>query len=54
MEQANSARASVVVFVGGDEEKQGNVKIRNMKSGEENVVAGSELLPSLAQCLHVV
>jgi histidyl-tRNA synthetase len=47
MEQANSARASLVVFVGGDEEKQGNVKIRNMRSGQEVIVAGSELIPFL-------
>jgi histidyl-tRNA synthetase len=47
MEQANSARASMVVFVGGDEEKQGNVKIRNMRSGQEVIVAGSELIPFL-------
>jgi histidyl-tRNA synthetase len=43
MEQANSARATLVVFVGGDEEKLGKVKVRNMKSGEEAVIAGSEL-----------
>jgi histidyl-tRNA synthetase len=42
MEQANSARATLVVFVGGEEEKQGNFKVRNMKSGEEAIIAGSE------------
>jgi histidyl-tRNA synthetase len=47
MEQANSARASMVVFVGGDEEKQGNVKVRNMRSGQEMIVSGTELIPFL-------
>jgi histidyl-tRNA synthetase len=51
MEQANCARAALVVFVGGDEEKQGTVRIRNMKSGEEAVIASAELLSYLAKCL---
>ena len=52
MEQANSARAVLVVFVGGDEEKQGNLRIRNMKSGDEAVIAGSELIAVLKKGLE--
>jgi histidyl-tRNA synthetase len=51
MEQANSARATFVVFVGGDEETQGNVRIRNMKSGDETVVAALELVPYVLRSL---
>jgi histidyl-tRNA synthetase len=51
MEQANSARAVLVVFIGGDEEKSGTVKVRNMQSGAETVVAVSEMLPHLKKCL---
>jgi histidyl-tRNA synthetase len=51
MEQANSARAAFVVFVGGDEETQGNVRIRNMKSGDETVVAALELVPYVSRYL---
>ncbi len=52
MEQANCAHAASVVFVGGDEEKQGKVKIRNMASGEEAVISGSELIAFLKKNLE--
>jgi histidyl-tRNA synthetase len=51
MEQANGARAALVVFVGGDEEKQGNVRIRNMKSGDEAVISAMELAPYILRSL---
>jgi histidyl-tRNA synthetase len=47
MEQAHGARAACVVFIGGDEEKQGMVKVKDMKTGEETLVALSQLLPEL-------
>ena len=52
MEQANSAHASMVVFVGGDEEKQGHLKVRNMKSGVEAVIAASKLVVYLQDALQ--
>jgi histidyl-tRNA synthetase len=51
MEQANSARATLVVFVGGEEEHLGNVRVRNMKSGEETVLHFPELVPYLLRSL---
>jgi histidyl-tRNA synthetase len=51
MEQANAARASMVVFVGGDEEKQGTVKVRNMATGNEAVIAAMELTAFLKKSL---
>ncbi len=38
MKLADAARAEIVVFTGGDEEKEGKIKIRNMSSGEETVI----------------
>lgn len=38
MKLADSARAKIVLFVGGDEEKEGKLKIRNMVSGEEKLI----------------
>jgi histidyl-tRNA synthetase len=54
MEQANGARATIVVFVGGDEEKSGLVKVRNMTSGDEAVIAGSEVVPYLMKSLDAM
>jgi histidyl-tRNA synthetase len=51
MEQAHSARSSLVVIIGGEEEKEGKVKVRNMKSGEESFVSQKELVASLAAAL---
>jgi len=47
MEQAHAARSRRVVFVGGNEEKDGNVKIKNMETGVEIVTSASKLLDSL-------
>jgi histidyl-tRNA synthetase len=48
MEQAHAARSRRVVFVGGNEEKDGNVKIKNMETGVEIVASASKLLESLS------
>ena len=48
MEQAHAARSRRVVFVGGDEEKDGNIKIKNMETGFEVVAPASKLLESLS------
>jgi histidyl-tRNA synthetase len=44
MEQAHAARSRRVVFVGGDEEKEGTIKIKNMETGEEKIVEAGKLL----------
>jgi histidyl-tRNA synthetase len=38
MKLADAARAKIVLFTGGDEEKEGKIKLRNMVSGEEMVI----------------
>jgi histidyl-tRNA synthetase len=48
MEQAHAARSRFVVFVGGDEEKEGKIKIKNMETGEEKTVEAGNLLDFLA------
>ena len=48
MEQAHAARSRFVVFVGGDEEKEGKIKIKNMETGEEKIVEAGKLLDFLA------
>lgn len=47
LKNANAARASFTVFIGGDEEKSGNFRIKDMNSGEEIVVKKELLLPEL-------
>ncbi len=51
MEQANNARAKIVVFVGGDESKSGNVKIRFMENGNETVISETESLEYIKKAL---
>ena len=51
MEQAHAARCALVVIIGGEEEKEGKVKVRNMKSGEESFVPREALVASLAAAL---
>jgi histidyl-tRNA synthetase len=48
MEQAHAARSRRVVFVGGEEEKEGKIKIKNMETGEEILVPSSKLPESLS------
>lgn len=47
LKNANAARASFTVFIGGDEAKNGNVRIKDMSSGNEIVVKEELLLPEL-------
>jgi len=51
MEQANNARALIVIFVGGEESKAGKVKIRFMKNGDETIVAEAELVAFINDAL---
>jgi histidyl-tRNA synthetase len=48
LKQANAARSRVVVFVGGEEEAQGKVKIKDMRSGEERLVPAADLAAAIA------
>ena len=38
MKLADAARAKIVLFTGGDEEKEGKLKMRDMRSGEEKLI----------------
>jgi histidyl-tRNA synthetase len=49
MELAHAARSAIVVFIGGNEEKEGNVKVKNMKTGEEKLIEKSGLISYLKQ-----
>jgi histidyl-tRNA synthetase len=51
MEQANAARAKIAVFIGGEEESEGKVRVRNMKTGEEQLVARVNLADTLRTLL---
>jgi histidyl-tRNA synthetase len=51
MEQANSALALAVVFTGGEEERLGKTKIRNMKTGEELTIDKSDLVGHLQKII---
>jgi histidyl-tRNA synthetase len=51
MEQANAARAKIAVFIGGQEENEGKVRVRNMKTGDEQLVARSNLTATLRTLL---
>jgi len=43
MEQAHAARCKIVVFVGGTEEQEGKIKLKNMESGEEHCLKKSDV-----------
>lgn len=47
MEQAHAARSRFVVFIGGDEEKQGKIKIKNMGTGEEKTIEAGKIFECL-------
>jgi histidyl-tRNA synthetase len=51
LKQANAARATFVVFVGGEEEKAGQVKLKNMRSGDEQLVAVDNLVRTVTRQL---
>jgi histidyl-tRNA synthetase len=44
---ANAANAAYVVFVGGDEEKDGKVRLKDMTNGTESLLEPAELIASL-------
>jgi histidyl-tRNA synthetase len=46
MKNANTARSPFVLFAGGDESRQGMVKIKNMASGDESMVARQDIVSS--------
>jgi len=49
LELANAARSTIAVFVGGDEEKEDKLKIKNMQTGEDITVKKTQLLDALKQ-----
>jgi len=51
MEQAHAARSAIAVFIGGDEEREGNVKVKNMRTGQESLVEASGLLEKIRTIL---
>ncbi len=44
MKSADTARSRITAFVGGDEEARGEIKLKNMASGEEKIVPVAELV----------
>ena len=49
MREANRLNSRYVLFIGGDEYKGGNFKLKNMKSGEEQLVPINKLQSILSQ-----
>lgn len=52
LDQANAARVQFVVFVGGAEEAQQNVKIKNMTTGSEETISRHDLVRFLKHALN--
>ena len=52
MKLADAARAEIVLFVGGEEEREGKVKLRNMVSGEEEIIPIDTLHESVKKILN--
>lgn len=50
MKLADAARAKIVLFTGGDEEKEGKLKMRDMHSGEEKLIP----LDTISDIIHVI
>ena len=50
MKLADAARAKIVLFTGGDEEKEGMLKMRDMRSGEEKLIP----LDTISDIIHVI
>lgn len=50
MKLADAARAKIVLFIGGDEEKEGMLKMRDMRSGEEKLIP----LDTISDIIHVI
>ncbi len=47
MKLANAARSVLVLFVGGEEEKNGNAKLKDMRSGEESLISLGEMVQEI-------
>ena len=52
MKLADAARADIVVFIGGDEEKAGNVKIRDMRTGNESIISSAAIVDTIKGILN--
>ena len=48
--QANKLNATHMLVIGGDELVQGNVRVRDMATGEEHLVAREAVVSELAGC----
>ncbi len=51
MKQADAAGAKIVIFVGGDEESQGKVKVKNMIDGCDELIEKSNLINYVSNIL---
>jgi histidyl-tRNA synthetase len=47
MREANKLNSRLVLFIGGEEYKEGNFKLKNMKSGEEQLIPFDKLQSAL-------
>jgi histidyl-tRNA synthetase len=53
MKNANAARSPFVLFMGGDEARQGMVKIKNMSTGDESIVARHTIINNVLQMISL-
>ena len=51
MKTADTARSKIALFVGGDEEARGEVKMKIMASGEEKTIAKTTLIAAVTEIL---
>lgn len=51
MKQADAAGSKVVIFVGGDEEAEGKVKVKNMVNGKDELIERSVLVDCVSEIL---
>lgn len=52
MKLADAARAKIALFVGGEEEREGKVKLRNMASGKEEIIPIETLPENVKKILN--
>lgn len=53
MKHADAARVKIVLFTGGDEEKDGKLKMRDMRSGEEKLVLNDNVIEAIQKLLTI-
>ncbi|HEX2959288.1 MAG TPA: histidine--tRNA ligase [Chitinispirillaceae bacterium] len=53
LKNANAARAPFTIFIGGDEAKEGCVRIKNMSSGNESKIKNEQLIGELKSLLKL-